>query len=296
MGAWQAGALAGALTRARDTRYVCVAGTSIGAANAAFLAQWPSAQSSEAVAALCDRWQNTRRELPGRLHILCNLLCCGPCAGSALDGSWLRRISKWIDFQRVLESDVLLAVGCVNAETQECEYHTNGPRCQRPACKGRHTAEELRSFVEASMAVPALFPSMRWKDREYIDGGVRHIVPRVAFPNTLPTDVVLVDPERRQQLSLGSRKNLLMRLYSTISVLASSVAEADLQWLQNAYGPRLRVLRPSFQTPYFSILSYNDSSGPHLVRLGYDQQSVQEEDSEVGSTRGAGKKSGRLLL
>lgn len=97
LGAWQAGALH-ALVDADPCAYQCVAGVSVGALNAALLCELPVGRTREAVERMALLWPDGRgRGLPSRWRIMLVVACCGPCASSALDESWLERMVDWVD-------------------------------------------------------------------------------------------------------------------------------------------------------------------------------------------------------
>jgi hypothetical protein len=267
LGAWQAGAL-NAMARTDPCLYACVAGTSVGALNAALLCQAPVSRTREGVEAVASLWSEGHgNPLPSHWRIMASVLCCGPCTSSALNGGSLESLADCVDWQAVARSDRLLYIGVFDASTVRCEYHTNGRTCMH--CRRQHTPEELRRYVVASMSVPALFPAVKIGDQTYVDGGVAHYVPRVTFPVSLPVDVVCTDPvDCRPEQSSGDLI-LPLRLYATINCMSSRMAQSDLRWVKSKY--TATIYRPRQMSGEFSILSFTKEKAKRLYRMGFKE-------------------------
>lgn len=267
LGAWQAGALH-AVALAEPCLYVCVAGTSVGALNAALLCQTSVSRTREGVENMASMWSEGRGSaLPSRWRIMVNMLCCGPCSSSALDSTCLESLADCVDWQAVARSDRLLYIGVCDASTARCEYHTNGRGCMH--CRRQHTPEELRRYVVASMSVPALFPAVAIGSRTFVDGGVGHIVPRVTFPASLPVDVMCTDPVDCSPDPESGNLILPLRLYATINCMSSRLAQSDLAWLRSKY--TARIYRPRRLSGEFSILSFTKEKARRLYRMGFEE-------------------------
>lgn len=268
MGSWQAGALA-ALTDERPCEYVAVAGTSVGALNGAVVCQYPVGKCGDGVAALRRHWVDAADEaLPGRLRVMMSVLCCGACVSSALPDSYLDSLVDRVDWAAVAASDRLLYIGISDAESCTCEYHTNGPSCA--GCGRRHTSEELRAYVKASMSIPGMFPATEVRGREYVDGGLCQVVPRVKFSNGLPVDIVVTEPAEQERRPRWGRLMLPMRLYTALAIMYVLVAEADVRWAA-ANHPNRRIIRPKRIPADTSILSFTRSLARKMFAQGYDE-------------------------
>ena len=121
----QAGALAGLHAR-EACEWARVAGTSVGAFNAAVLAQRPVAATGAAVAELSDLWRTLEhpglRQLPSRARIMASVLCCGACSGSVLSRAWLDALADVVDWDAVLASDRLLLIGVTAFRTGQVRF------------------------------------------------------------------------------------------------------------------------------------------------------------------------------
>lgn len=208
----------------------------MGAFNAAVLAQRPVNQTAAAVAELSHLWSTLShpglRQLPSRLRIMVSVLVFGACSGSVLSRSWLDCLAGVVDWEAVASSDRLLLIGVTAFANGEAEYHSNGA-C---ACGRRHTPDQLREYLVASMSVPALFPEVEIDGREVVDGGLADIVPRIFFGGSSGVDVICSEPAEPAPRWRLATLNVHMRLYMATSSMASALAQSNLEWLHRAYG------------------------------------------------------------
>lgn len=155
-GAWQVGQLRALLEA--GVRPDLVVGTSVGAINAAVIAEDPSLEGADRLARI---WTRTRRSdlLPpwgwGRL---------GALSKRALYSSHgLRRlIERNLSYRLIEEAAIPLKVVTTSLETGEARVLTTGP---------------VVEALLASAAIPGIYPSVRIGGERLVDGGITGNVP-----------------------------------------------------------------------------------------------------------------------
>jgi len=177
-GAWQGGRLTGLLKP-----WEVVAGVSVGAINAAHLAQYPIGQEAEALVALSVLWHQIktknvyRRWFPfGKMHALWR-------TGVYDLYPLYKFLRNHLDIEKIRTSGRRLRVGAVNYATREWTEWTD--------------ADVTISAVLASCAIPYAFEPVSVDGVLYQDGGVRTVVPIESLVNAGcdEADAVVCFPE-----------------------------------------------------------------------------------------------------
>lgn len=157
-GSWQGGRLTGLLKP-----WEIVAGVSVGAINAAHMAQYPVGSEAEALVALSALWHRLRskdvykRWFPfGKLHALWR-------TGVYNLHPLLKLLGKHLSIEKIRTSGRELRVGAVNYATREWHEWTE--------------ADVTVFSVLASCAIPYAFEPVSVDGVLYQDGGIRTVAP-----------------------------------------------------------------------------------------------------------------------
>jgi NTE family protein len=265
-GAYQIGALRRLLVEERR-EYEILAGVSVGALNAAFLAHAPMGQIADRFAELEKLWAGLEtsriyRKRPG-----------GEAAGlwslSIFDSSPLvELVTKTIEPARVRASGRKLRVGAVNLETGEYRSATE-------------TDPRLGWWVLASSSFPVFFLPIKIDGQLWTDGGVRNVTP-LAEAIRLGADridvVICSNPDVGGSWSAEGERAIPGFLLRCLGLLSDEVARTDLQvaGLKNDLAKlcdrykaiRFRVVQPSTSMPD----SLDFSAGPRqtMIDMGYE--------------------------
>ncbi|MGZ8761744.1 MAG: patatin-like phospholipase family protein [Acidimicrobiia bacterium] len=87
-------------------------------------------------------------------------------------------IDSRLDPDRIVASGIALRVGAVSLETGELRYFTEtGEVCSRDGSPLDVPAVPLREAVLASASIPVIFPPTELNGENFVDGGVREILP-----------------------------------------------------------------------------------------------------------------------
>ena len=168
-GAWQAGA-ASVLWRAAESAgdpYRIISGTSVGALNAAILAQDRAAERMLAVWRALDQSQVYRARGWVFGELWRGLMALRGRA-SLYDATPLGElIERHLDVRALERSDRVLLVHAYDLEARAQITFSN-----RGTCAG-----EILLGVRASASLPALFQPVRWRGRDLVDGGLVANVP-----------------------------------------------------------------------------------------------------------------------
>ncbi len=204
-GAYEAGVVAGVMEvlgrRADDEPlFRVMAGTSVGAINAAFLAS-RSERGDHGVGELLAFWRSLRLETHAKLRLLglmrlpkrvAELLRSGtasvPPGMSLLDTRELEKlVAKAVDFERLRDNVregrvhalLIAALHVVSGQTTVFAEIAPGSR-YAPSRSGMRVARVEPITIDhvlASAAIPLLFPTRRVGERFYCDGGLRFNTP-----------------------------------------------------------------------------------------------------------------------
>lgn len=258
-GAFQAGVIR-ALTEA-GRRWDVIAGVSVGALNAAYMAQFKVVEQKGAALGLKDFWDQIKgnssiykRWFPfGRAHALWK--------GGLYDTSPLAKTVKYgLDLDRLNNSDVKLLVGAVCLETGGYEYVEGAGN------------RSIVNWVLASAAFPVAFPPVKLGSFHFVDGGVRDITPITDIMALKPdeVDVVLTGPLGRPVDGFAAKKaaNAIEVALRAGALMADEVFNSDLDRVSAADRRKIKVYAPpeSIQLP--DPLDFNPADISRLYEVG----------------------------
>jgi NTE family protein len=250
-GAFQVGALRH-LLGAKRNRYDIICGTSVGALNGAFLAQYQVGQEPEAARGLEDLWRSLKGNgsiyrrwywgLLGRLPAVLPRWAGGRL--SAYSSKPLRHLVRTrLSPRRVQESGRILRVGAVDLVTGERKVWTeqDGPR--------------LWDGVLASSSFPVMLEPVRIGSALYTDDGVRDITPigEAILAGATEIDAIACSPlgvpPHKPKTGLDVLERCLMAMSDEIDRQDFDVVELYNGLVRTGQAPgkreiTLRVLRP----------------------------------------------------
>lgn len=223
-GSWQVGALKYLATlEDLSTGFDFISGTSVGAINAAGLAQYPPGRFREAVDNLERLWTERvtktrdiwRHRFPPYLAGLWK-----PSIGKAdaLD-SILR---EELDFEAVLHSGVKLRLPAVDLLSGQLQEHAE-------------TSEDLVSAIMASAAFPLVFAPVEKFGKFEIDGGIMDFAPLQAAIDSGADEIWIITTQNVQQTrpveqkDVGSAIKLALRM---MEIVVQDVYRNDLKAAQ----------------------------------------------------------------
>ena len=223
-GAWQAGAISGAL----HAGFVpdIIIGISVGALNGAMLAQGMAHQPPAGAAdALCRFWTSNVKQpadlIIRRTHarIVLNLLS-NRWMGLYDSAPLAKLVQEHLSLCQLRASPCRIEAGAVSLDAGLIAYHS-------PA------SDEFKAAVLASAAIPVMMPSVRMGGEEWVDGGARDCTPlgraismgagRIVVIDTHPK---YIDRTETKSLSLGSLASRLMDIIVHETV-ANDLSEAE---------------------------------------------------------------------
>jgi len=272
-GAWQVGALQRLVEG--DAAYGVVTGTSVGALNAAALAQYRVGEEAKAVAGLRALWLGIRGNrsiykrwwwgLLGRLPVVLPSWLGGKTSMYSTDPLW-NLIVKNLDPIAVLASGRELRVGAVDLITGSSHQWDQGD------------VFELRHAVLASAAVPVAFPPVPIGYGLYTDDGVREVTPveSAILAGATEIDVLMCSPSTpepsrpRTGVDVGIRSLeaaifeieywdlKVVELYNRLAKTGSAPDKAEI---------KVRVLRP--KSSLGDPLDFSPSSIRTNMKRGY---------------------------
>lgn len=250
-GSYQAGALTYLLTQ---YDYEIVTGVSVGAINAAYIAQFPLTRSSAAADGLMNLWfqmspeRVLRQWYNGYLSYVPTLW-----KPSVYDTTPLHRFLRdHLDPSRIRSSGRRLQVGAVSMDTG-----AYGSWCERDA--------DVVDGVLASSAFPAFMTPVRARGQWWIDGGVHGIT---AIEDSIrmgatEVDVICCNPGVRCRDKRRQRPTVA----EAINTAFDAVDAWDLKIAESAYAPvKVRVLRPDHEL-LENALDFN----AHKIKVNFDK-------------------------
>lgn len=272
-GAWQVGALQRLVEG--DAAYGVVTGTSVGALNAAALAQYRVGEEARAVERLSALWRGIRGNhsiykkwwwgLLGRLPVVLPSWLGGKTSMYSTTPLW-KLIVKSLDPLAVLASGRELRVGAVDLITG-VSHHWD-----------QTDVFEIRHAILASAAVPVAFPPIQIGYGLYTDDGVREVTPVEAaiLAGATDIDVLMCSPENpessrpRTGIDVGIRSLeaaifeierwdlKVVELYNRLAKAGSAPGKSEI---------KVRVLRP--KSSLGDPLDFSPSSIRTNLKRGY---------------------------
>ena len=277
-GCWQAGAITRLIELGR--RYDAYFGVSVGAINAAHMAQFPTGMEAEAIRELKEKWHSFSNNDIWKHHnpVLKWLLV--PWKQSVYDTSPLREyLKEHLDPSRVLASGKKLGLGAVDMTTGQYVIRDE-------------TYPYLREAVYDSAAYPVMFEMGQTppdQDGHYMyDGGLVHVTPlkgAIIWGADI-IDVITLDPEGADPWKPPERKWWEPKFHDpalrVLDVIIQNIIERDLKTCikvnqrvvegRGDPGQRevaLNIYRPDKKIPV-SSLDFDPETMAKGFQLGYE--------------------------
>lgn len=219
-----------------------VAGTSVGAVNAVWLARYP-----DQVDGLAAVWMALRRRdvFPGsRLRIAINLMRYRYVHDSR---AWERFLRSYVEDARFEDLSIPAAVVAVRVSDGTKEVFDSG---------------DLLPALMASTAIPGVFPPYRIGDELYVDGGVLEHLPVPTLLERAVTEVYAVDCSGFAP-GLDFRGSLVDRCWR----IAATASAEQATSLYATRGRNVHVIRPDL--PEIGDARHFGHT-EHLVESGYE--------------------------
>jgi NTE family protein len=246
-------------------------GSSVGALNAAFVANRPGVSGAEL---LVESWGNLRRREAVQLNPIWALAGFLGVRDHLLPATQLRRlIRRWVENERIEQSAIPLAVTATDALSGECVVLRSG---------------SVVDALTASAAIPGLFPAVRIDGRWLVDGSLSANRP-VRQAQALGADVVYVITTATAPRSRPPRGAVAMAMNS-VSLVTTRLAEAELAEAHRhaaATGGQV-VIVPSAQPNAPGPFEYR--RGAELAGAAY-RHTRQWLSSELSGTPAVGEES-----
>ena len=248
-GAFQAGAIIH-LLRDLQTSYDAFCGVSVGALNAAYLAQWPTGGEVEAADGLARLWHSISTASVRRSRWPFGVIG-GLWSSSFYSSKPLAElVGRHLNGHDIATSGKRLRVGAVNMRTGGYGlFNEHDP--------------EVELAVLASSAFPAMLEPVMISGEPWSDGGLRDVTPLKAAIKlgADQIDVVMCQPRTLAPKEMVGR-NAVGFAQRSIDVLMAEVVENDLQicrWINRSIAAgfptqkrqvQVRVLRPEDGFPF----------------------------------------------
>jgi len=218
-GSYQAGALLHLSNLNLEFDIIC--GSSVGALNASFLAQYSKKDFIYACHDLNKFWNNLKQKqvykrwFPfGKLHSLWEQ--------SLYNSKPLQKlIDDNLDLEKLTNSGVLLRVGTVSVNSGQYKLYN-------------HRAENIKKVVAASASFPPYFTPVKVNDELEFDAGLREYTPIKSAIDAGATEIYIICSETTNMDELYKPQNLntLGVFKRFIETLAAEVIENDFNELQ----------------------------------------------------------------
>lgn len=216
-GAYHAGAMQVLLESMENPGWDIIAGTSVGAVTAFYVAQFMRSEAEDAVKSVQDLWLDIKtkdiykRWCPfGKAH--------GLWKAAMYDSRPLRKtLGKKVDLDKVAASDVDLRIGTVDRDTGAYEVF------------GKDSTDLLDAVV-GSASIPVLFLPSNVNGSWKVDGGLRNASPIKAAIKAGAThvDLIMLHPSDSTMTKMDD-PNAFDMISRTIDVLLAEVIDDDLR-------------------------------------------------------------------
>lgn len=247
-----------------NTEYDIISGISVGAINAAFLAQFKD-NPSKAWAALKAQWDLTDNHRIKRNWFL------GPLAALWKSSVYSTSpLHKWLehdlDAEAIKTSGKKLRVVTVSMNTGESKIVTEQD-------------DNLAQWVAASAAFPVMFEPVTIGDNSYLDGGIRSVTPlgEAIAAGATDIDVIMCSNPDILKKFVGKHKTLKIAI-RTLELLTNQIMRDDLKVCQlknkiDGYKTiKLRIFKPEIDLDdVMSSLDFDPDAIQKLIKLGYAQ-------------------------
>jgi len=270
-GSYQVGAL---LALAEAGHYWnTVHGISVGALNASWISMFSPEEQAANMNGLLDVWRSIRSTsdiyVPWSSIKPINYLY-SMRKGSLNSGKPLRKlVSQFLDEQKIINSETLLTVGCVNLHSGEYTVANN----RNP---------QIKEFILASSHLPLIFDPVIINNEKWVDGGIRHQVPIIEALKEKPDeiDVVLTTPIATRE-RIGDEHNLTSapRVASRASeIMNDQIYLMDcftaLRACRTLHNVKINLYIPS-RIPNPDSMVFNKELMENAIQLGYEETKKQ---------------------
>lgn len=216
-GAYQVGVLR-YLLKDLKIHFNIISGVSVGALNAAAIAQFNQGQEVQAYEFLENIWLNIRDRHVYRHHYPFGPMHF-PFRGSIYSTKPLQKtIAKYMCGDKLRTSDKKLIVSATNYRTGRLmEFDGQSPN--------------ILSAILASAAIPVLFPPIKLADGYYLDGGVQEIVPANAVKVRGCKNIISIvpTPEYSTVEEPVGRPTIREVITRTVDLAVGDINEGDLR-------------------------------------------------------------------
>ena len=258
-GAYQVGVLKRLLVD-EENHYDIVAGVSVGAINAAGIAQFKKGQELLCHKYLDDLWRTVDNSTVWKHHFppyMAALWKPGLYSTEPLR----KFLTQHMDTDKILESGKKLRVAAVSLTSGAWKVWNEDDK-------------DLLEGVMASSAFPGMFDAITVGDEQYTDGGVRTVTPLKDAIDAGATEVDVILTEYPEFDIVPNNLKTLKVLLRSLNIMMNEVVENDLKVCalkNNVEGYRkikLRVFRPSERLSGPS-LDFDPKNIRYELGLGY---------------------------
>lgn len=251
-GAYEAGALL-CLTKEAGYTFDMVAGTSVGAINAGFLAQFRVGEEVKAAEQLCAVWRDMSKKDVYSHWKPFSILHAFRKKGLLSSEPLRRTIDSCIDPAKLRQEHKLFmcsAVDWYSGETVMFDNFTENPS----------------QAIYASAALPLAFPPVQYQGRTLLDGGIRDISPLQMLVEKGCTEIVVLAPDPKT-VATQEAPTFTSIIGRTLTLALDEIHDDDISWCEER-NINVQVIRPAFKLDY-SALDFKRSSMKALLTLGY---------------------------
>lgn len=259
-GAFQAGVVHGLASKGRQ--WDLVIGTSVGAINGAYLAQAPAEHHLRRTAGLCDLWEGIHEGLVYRQN-------WRGLVREVLPVPFLPyrpAVYSTKPLQSLIEREIAPTPPPTQLKVTAVAVDSGAVRI----ADARET--DIRPWVQASSAIPVIFPPVEIEGRLWIDGGVRRNNPisEAIRSGATEIDVVLCYPMRRRFWHtpvIGKRWGLADIAALTFLYAAGEVLNGDVVSWRDHNNPPVRIYAPD-EVPVMSPIAFKGDMIRQMIQHG----------------------------
>ncbi len=266
-GAYQAGVLKYILGD-KKIHYDILCGVSIGAINAAFLAQFPYGKEKESAYELNSIWSSInqsdvyKRWYPfGKLHSLWNK--------SFYDSSPLHNlIRNNLNIDKIRNNGKKVSVGAVSLSSGKYTTFTQ-------------ISDHFIDAVIASASFPGMFSPIKFMDQYWIDGGVKEASPikQAIDMGATTIDIIMTSPKIRNKYFIENPSiiDILKRCMdlSTDKIMSNDIEKAEMynklasSGISNKKVIEINIIRPQFNLVK-NLLNFDHEKIIKMIDIGYN--------------------------
>jgi len=219
-GAFQVGALEHILGEL-EVQYDIIAGTSVGAINGSYIAQYKAGEEKQAIQGLVEVWStiNDARIFKPNYPVLgkgLSMVYSAIALNSLYDSSPLiELINKSIDIESLKHSGKEITIGAVSMKTGEYRYwDQNSP--------------DIVKAVEASSAYPIFFKPVVIEEENWADGGLRNNIPAQQALKIGASEIDIITTGPMDEHFAYKSNNVISSLVTVTNVLLDEIQDTNL--------------------------------------------------------------------